>query len=322
MELLVHILIFLASIVIVWFFAGVLIESVQGIARRYCRSGFLTAFFLLGLLTSVSEMSVAANAALERVPGVSVGNLIGASFVILLFIIPFLAFAGRGVSISRALSWKTLTLMLGTIALPALMVLDGNVTRTEGLLVVLAYGTVAYALYRQQEHIRACDPLEEDVFVRTRRLAADLGRIILCGIAIFAAAHFLVEQAVYFAGALSVPPSLIGLLLLSIGTNIPELVIAVRAVLAGRSDIALGDYLGSSSMNSLVFGLLALGAGPFAVEAGEFMLAAALFIPGLILLFVFARSGRRISRGEGVVLFLFYAALMLSQAVVALGLVG
>lgn len=312
MTTLVHAIIFLASIGIVWFFAGVLIDAVSRISQRYCRSGFFMAFFILGFLTSISEFSVAANAALAKVPGVSVGNLVGASFVVLLFIVPLLAAAGQGIRLNEAVSKGTLGLMLAAVALPALLVMDGAVTRTEGLLALLAYGTVAYALYRQRRPINACDP-EEPGLARIRSTAGDLLRIFIGALAIFAAAHFLVEQAVYFAQTLSVPSSLIGLLMLSLGTNVPEIVIAVRALLRRRTDIAFGDYLGSATMNTFVFGALALGTGTFFVEASEFVMTSVLLVTGLILLYLFARSRHMISRKEGFVLLLFYIAFVLLQ---------
>lgn len=314
MDTVVHILIFLVSIGIVWFFADVLIEAVSRISRRYCKSGFFTAFFILGFLTSISEISVAVNSHLSEVPGVSAGNLIGASFVVLLFIVPLLAVLGQGIHLNGAVSKRTLALMLGAVVLPSLLVIDGNVTRTEGLLAVLAYATMAYALYRKRAPIMACDPLEEPMGVsRGRAMALDVLKVIIGGVAIFAAAHFLVEQAVYFAGALSVPNSLIGLLMLSLGTNIPEIVIAFRSVFKGRSDIALGDYLGSAAMNTLVFGGLAMASGTFIVEASEFVVTTILLATGLGTLWFFARSRATISRNEGAILLLFYAAFFAIQ---------
>jgi len=313
MDTLVHIIILLVSAGIVWFFADVLIDAVGRISRRYCKSGFFTAFFILGFLTSIGEISVAINSNLAGVPGVSAGNLIGASFVVLLLIVPLLALIGKGIRLNEAVSKTTLTVMLVAIALPALVIIDGDVTRTEGFLALLAYGTVAYALYRKRAPINACDPIEEDRGGRARGMASDLLRILVSGVAVFAAAHFLVEQAVYFAGALNVPGSLIGLLILSLGTNIPEIVIAIRAILRGRTDIAFGDYLGSAAMNTLVFGGLAITAGSFAVEASQFIMTTVLLVSGLVTLWIFARSRLTISRMEGAVLLVFYIVFFLLQ---------
>lgn len=313
MTILVHLIIFAASIAIIWFFAGVLIDAVTRISRQYCKSGFLTAFFLLGTLTSISELSVAANSLIGGVPSVSAGNLIGASFVILLLVIPLLVVAGKGVRLNGAVTKGSLAVILGAILLPALLVIDGSSTWTEGILLLLAYGTVVFALYRRRVSIQACDPEEDSRVERIRATFSDIARIVIGGIVIFTAAHFLVEQATFFATALSVPDSLIGLLMLSLGTNVPEIVIALRSIFQGRSDIALGDYLGSAVMNTFIFGVLAVLSGSFAMEASEFIMTAAIFVPGVIALYMFAISRFTISRNEGIVLLLFYVVFFALQ---------
>ena len=310
MTILIHVVTFACSIAIVWFFSGFLIESVGRMARRFNKTGFITAYFVLGFLTSISEISVAINSGIAGVPGVAVGNLIGASFVILLLIVPLLAVANKGISLTGSVSAPNLFLMLGLIVLPAVLVLDGNVTKTEGLLAVLAYATVAFVLYRARS---TTPPKVVEERLDISGTFKDIGRILLSGLAIFLAAHFLVEQAVFMAMALSIPASLVGLVLLSLGTNLPEIVIAVRSVIHRRTDIAFGDYLGSSTMNTLVFGGVALASGTFLLESSEFIVTALLMIAGLLCLYFFARSKCTLSRMEGIVLLLFYAAFIAIQ---------
>ncbi|HEY0011150.1 MAG TPA: hypothetical protein VGB97_04580 [Candidatus Paceibacterota bacterium] len=318
---LVQAVIFVVSLAVVWIFAGILVEAVSRISRQYCRNGFFTAFFVLGFLTSISEFSVAINSSLAGVPSVSAGNLIGASYVILFLIVPLLAIAGGGIALNQAVSPRSIFITIAATVLPVLLIVDGDVTRGEGLLALLAYAAVAFTLYRQKREIAACD-IERGDGQRLAPLFADLGKILAGGIAIFTAAHFLVEEAVYFAGILGVPVSLVGLLLLSIGTNVPELVIAARAVMRGRTDIAFGDYLGSTSMNTFIFGLLALFSGRFYVAAEEFVMTAALFVVGGIVLFLFAYSRRYISRTEGAFLLLFYITFVVLQAYAAARIAG
>ncbi len=128
MVILVHVVIFLISLGIIWFFAGILIDAVDRIARRFHKSGFTIAFFVLGFLTSISEISVATSSTLEGVPQVSAGNLVGASFVILFLVIPLLAVAGKGVTLKHALSRRNLGIALGLVLLPSLLVIDGSVS--------------------------------------------------------------------------------------------------------------------------------------------------------------------------------------------------
>lgn len=313
MSTLVHIIIFLASAFVVWFFAGILIESVNRIATRLHKTGFIVAFFILGFLTSISEISVAVNATIDRVPQVSAGNLIGASLVILLFIIPFLAIAGKGIQLRHTASNKNIILAFAVILLPALLIIDGDMTRVEGVVMLLGYLVLAWAIQRQHSAKPQLNALTPEILAKEKIGWWEIAKVVIGGVAIFAATHFLVEQAVYFAAALSVPSSLMGLVLLSIGTNTPELVIAVRSIINKHKEIAFGDYLGSAAANTVIFGFLALLNGRFFVEPGEFTATAFLMAIGFVLFYFFAVSGRKISLKEGWVLMAFYVAFLAIQ---------
>lgn len=313
MAIVTNILVFLLSIGIVWFFAGMLIEAVGRIARRFCKTGFITAFFILGTLTSISEFSVAVHATATGFPGVSVGNLVGGSFVVLLFIVPVLAIAGKGIAVNAAVSKRSLLFVLAAVALPVVLVLDGDVTRTEGLLAILSYVTIGYMLYRERALINACDIREEAVLYGIRPLLRDFGRIIVGSIAIFIAAHILVTQSIFFATALNVAPAVVGLVLLSIGTNIPEIAIALRSILRGKADIAFGDYLGSAAMNTLIFGLVGLANGTFLIAAENFAVTAALMIGAFTLFYIVVRKKNILTPLLAGILLLFYGAFLAFQ---------
>lgn len=314
MSILTHIGIFLLSLSVLWFFAGMLLDSVGRIATRLCRSGFGTAFFVLGFLTSIGEIAVAVNAGIGGVPGVSAGNLAGASFVILLLIVPFLAVAGNGMSIKGLVSKETLTFTLIIIGLPLLLLADGNVSMLEGAFAIVAYLALAYSIRNRPEGkvSNVCLPVSKKDH---KGLIIDAAKILIGAVAVFIASHFLVEESVAVATYISVPASLIGLLLLSVGTNIPEIVIAVRAVLRKQKDIAFGDYLGSAAANVPIFGALALFTGGFMVESSQFVATALLALVGFVLFYVFTHTHSELSRKEGTVLLLFYAGFVLIQVI-------
>lgn len=313
MSLATSIGIFLLSLSVLWFFAGLLLDSVGRLAARLCNSGFGTAFFILGFLTSISEIAVAVNAGVTGVPGVSAGNLAGASFVILLLIVPLLAVAGGGMSIRGLVTKETLAFTLLVILIPALLLADGRVTMLEGAFAILAYLALAHAIRNRPEG-RESNVCEIQPGGR-RELVIDIAKIVVGAAAVFIASHFLVEESVAVATYLSVPASLLGLMLLSIGTNIPEIVIAIRAVLAHSKDIAFGDYLGSAAANVPIFGALALFTGGFVVESSQFVGTAILMIFGFVLFYFFTRSQSMLTRKEGLALLLFYGIFVLVQVV-------
>lgn len=317
-----HALLFLVSAAIIWFFGGLLIDSIDRVAKRFHQSGFTVAFFVLGFLTSISEISVMVNSTINHAPQISAGNLSGASLVILLGIIPLLAIVGKGIELKQTIHRSHMAFALVAIAIPTLFLLDGSVGINEGIISILAYGTMLYLIKNGNHHgvgdvlgeVR--EELVDPEHDRARTTLKDIGKILLGAVFIFVAGHFLVEEAVFFSNFLHVPASLIGLLVLSIGTNVPEIVIAVRSILRHRSDIAFGDYLGSALTNTLIFGLLPLLNGRFTIaQPGEFMLTAVLMVIGFTALYNLAVSGRRLTRDEGKTLLFLYGIFFAAQAV-------
>ncbi|TSC78921.1 MAG: inner membrane protein [Candidatus Peregrinibacteria bacterium Gr01-1014_25] len=312
-----HIPVFALSIGVIWYLSGLIVEATDRVARRYRRSGFTTAFLILGFLTSISEISVAANASIEGVPQISAGNLIGASLVILLLIIPLLAVLGRGIPMKLSMTRENMAFLLGTVALPTVIVLDGSVSRSEGLTLVFLYLLLVFSIQSRRPTEttarRTVEEVEEEIVHTRHAHVIDILKIIAGGVLIFLAGHLLVQESLLFAETIGTPPSLVGLLFLSIGTNVPELVIALRCVLGKRTDIAFGDYMGSSAANTLIFGLLPLVNGPFLLTSQQFIPSFAVTVVGLLLFFRFARSGGELSRKEGAILLALFLAFVLSE---------
>jgi cation:H+ antiporter len=307
---------FLATCVI-WFLSGVVVGATDAVAKRYNKPGFFVAFFILGIFTSISEISVAVNATISGVPQVSAGNLVGASFVIFFLIIPLLAITGNGLEMRLALPRSQVLLLLLVVFLPAPLLLDGGINRSEGLILMLLYLVLVFAVQRRWTVTETVEEAVEEVEKRLthhrRATIIDLLKISTGAVIIFLAGKVLVDEAVFFSGLLRVPSSFIGLLVLSIGTNVPELSIALRCVLGKQKHIAFGDYMGSAAANTLVLGLLALVNGSFFVEASEFIPTVVFMLPGFLLFYRFSQSQSSLSRREGVVLLSLYALFVLSQ---------
>lgn len=321
--LFVHLLLFLFSGAVIWGLSGLLVSATDRVAQRYKRPGFAVAFFVLGLLTSISEFSVAANATIEGVPHISAGNLVGGSLVIFLLLMPILAVLGGGVAMSNALARDHLALLLLVVALPSALIIDGNVKRWEGVLMLMFYALLIYSVQKRRPVEEVIEQTISDVetellhkrhFLTTHKATLiDLGKIIFAAVMIFVAGRLLVDESVYFAELFSIPPSLVGLLLLSIGTNAPELVIALRCIVGKHQEIAFGDYMGSAAANTLLMGFVSVTSGTFALERSEFVPAFFLLSLGLVLFFVFSRTKNDLSRREGWVLLGLYGCFLVIQ---------
>lgn len=333
MEALVHGAIAISAALAIWLISGIVIAATDRVARRYHKPGFFIAFFVLGILTSISEISVATNATIAGVPAVSAGNLIGASVVIFLLIIPLFAITANGLPMQMVLTRRNLALLLSLILLPCILVLDGIVTRRDGLLMLLLYASLVYAVRKKESPATLAEEAihevreellhaHETLFMRVlhawqRRKTSrwDFGKIIIGALLIFFAGNILVDESVFFSHYFGIPLSFIGLLLLSIGTNIPEIAIGVRCAFGKHDGIATGDYLGSAAANTLIFGVLSIMNGPFVIERSEFIPTFFVLLLGLGLFYVLYQSGKVLSRREGLVLLSLYILFVLAQSI-------
>jgi cation:H+ antiporter len=113
---------------------------------------------------------------------------------------------------------------------------------------------------------------------------------------------------------LGVPPILIGLFLISIGTTMPELIFEMKAVVSNHQNMALGDLIGSVITNStLVLGLTAI---IFPIQAGDFLvyMTSTFFMLTVAFLFMtFIEAERHILWQEGVGLILLYVLFVIVE---------
>ena len=117
--------------------------------------------------------------------------------------------------------------------------------------------------------------------------------VLILGIALMAySSDKAVEHSVKIASALRISPLLIGLVLVSIGTDLPEIVNSIVSCAVGHADIELGDSLGSVlTQMTLVLGLLPFLGGKFKVKRKEVLVMGAFEVLALILAVSIAEKG-------------------------------
>jgi cation:H+ antiporter len=121
-------------------------------------------------------------------------------------------------------------------------------------------------------------------------------------------AHWLVEGSIALARGLGVTEAVIGLTIVAVGTSLPELVTSLVAARRGHGDVALGNVLGSNIYN--VLGILGVTAviAPIAVPEQIVTRDVWVMAASTVLLLAAVATGRQVTRGEGGLLVLLYAA--------------
>ena len=119
----------------------------------------------------------------------------------------------------------------------------------------------------------------------------------------------------YLASFFKISPFLISLVFLSLGTNLPELSVGLKSLALGKKDVAFGDYIGSASANTLLFGVLTLINKGDIIVPNHFFERFVFLIIGLTLFYLFSRSKNDISRTEGGILLFVYLLFFLVEII-------
>ncbi len=301
MELYSNIALFALAFVLLWIGSGIAVHAITKISYGLRMSSFFVSFLIMGFFTSITEIMVGINALVNKQPEIFVGNLIGSSIVIFLLVIPLLAFLSKGVNLNHSFKFKDLVTATLVVGFPAVLILDGKLSLIDLVICLILYFYFAFMQEKQNKTFRRLILIN----LNKSTMYVNMAKVLIAVLLVYFASNILVKQTVELAQALGASTFIISLLVISVGTNIPELSIAIRAMLAKKKDIAFGNYLGSATLNTLELGLFGLISDkPILTTGSNFSML--VFLYGLIAFLYFAKSQKSVSRSEGFVLLLFY----------------
>ena len=265
--------------------------------------------------TSVPELAVSGIAAYQGKADIAVANVVGSNIFNITVIIGMCALI-RPLSITG----NTIKLEYPVLAIVTLLCLvisnDGEINRLDAALCLCIYvGFTAYlvGLVRQQVTETESREFTAEVSELTPTSVQPNGWIcaalVATGVVLLGAgAHTTVTGAVGLARLLGWSERVIGLTIVSAGTGLPEVVASLVSSVRGRSDVAIGNVIGSNLFNVLgILGLSAL-ASPLPVQAELIHSDCWWMLAATLLLFPIMFNGRRIRRWEGAVLLSVYVA--------------
>lgn len=280
-----------------------LVRTVTKIAQFLRVSEFAAAFVIMAVATSLPELSVGITSAIAEEPALSFGNVIGANILDLTLVLGIIIIAARGIKIREKVIKRDSKWMSIITILPLILFLIGNsLSRIDGVILIAIFLVYSYRMFKTRKR-------------HEKKLKEKIGRyeiiftvflFVICLALLFVSANFVVKYASALAIELSLPPIMIGLFLISIGTTLPELTFGVRAAMLKHGQMALGDQIGTVICNStFIIGLTALIC-PITAAFTPFVIAFAFLILVSFLLITFIESGNMLGIKEGIFLVLIY----------------
>ncbi|MDX9907553.1 MAG: calcium/sodium antiporter [Bacteroidales bacterium] len=307
-------LMFIAGMVLLIAGSNWLVDGASSLARRFNISDLVIGLTIVAFGTSSPELIVNLFASFNGNTDIAIGNVVGSNIFNTLAILGLTAIV-TPIAVKSTTVWKEIPFSILAVVAMAFMAndifIDGSsrdmISRNDGFILLCFFSIfMAYTFALA----KSSGPLKEVTTVEMSLYKAIL--FIIAGLAgLFFGGKFMVEGAVDIARSLGISEAVIGLTVVAAGTSMPELATSVVAAIKKKSDIAIGNVVGSNIFN--IFFVLGISASirpiPLARDnSSNFDMIFLIIMSVLLLLFVFSGKEKKINRLEGTIFFLAFVA--------------
>lgn len=283
-----------------------IVRSSVAISLKFNISKLVIGMTVVAFATSLPELIVSINAALNDSPAIAINNVIGsniANIALVLSIISILSY----IEVDKNFYKKDWPIMfVFSIFLVIFCVTNNALDRYEGLiLVVLLLLFIYYSLNNSDAEFSDSDL--DDKLVSTSNTKIIIW-LLISSITLYFGADFLVNGAVDFAKQMNISEAVISVSIVAIGTSIPELAASLIAIAKREKGISIGNLIGSNIFNiGSVLGITAI-IKPIQIanEIIERDLLWMLFFALLLLLIAIVPKRNSISKLKGLLMLFAY----------------
>ncbi len=322
---LIYLVLFILGIAVVVKSADIFLNSVEKIGEFFNIPKFILGVVLVGFGTSLPELTTSLAAVLNGNQEVALGNVLGSNVVNILIILGLATVFLGTVKFKKELTDVDIPLLMATTILFAMMLVDGNLSRPEAIL--LLAGAVGYLLYTmfssdREEYHKGMAHLAKAIFISNKKSNTTNSKtkeklswkvwvlMALSVVALGFASNLAVENLLKIVEIIGIGVGIVSFFALAIGTSLPELVVTFKALKKGEGDMVVGNIIGSNMFNILMIGGISgvFATQTLAMPTGLWMIAGAIISAGLLGMSVMTK---RLQIWEGGIFILVYAVLSL-----------
>lgn len=297
-----------------------MVRGASGLAEGYGVPPLVVGLTVVAFGTSSPELVINVLGALEGQTALAFGNITGSNLANLGLVLGSAALI-TPMSLQGKIIRRELPLLLLATTILLLMTLDpllrGErpvIDRSDGLIMLLLFGIFIYVtvmdFLRQDKDplVATIDSLDivSHAEKRTNWILV-VGGVI--GLAI--GGQLTIDNGVIFAESLGVPPVIVGMLVLAIGTSLPELITSIFAAMKGEADLCVGNVIGSNIFNGMFVLPISALVNPLVVPNGGVLDIFMSFIFAALLIPIFIYGKALMNRQFGAVFVSGYAGYML-----------
>lgn len=307
----INFIILIACLAVLIKSAGYAIKYSSRLAKILLLPEFIVSFFIIAIISVLPEASLSIISSIKNEAGLGLGTLLGSNIADLTLVFGIVAlFSSGGIKVKSKILRNNLYYLI-LLLFPLILGFDGRFSRIDGLILILAGILFFIKIFIESKKFKK-------KFNHTPRKPFLKSVIFLVFSLAFllASAFFVVKLSVDIADEINIPPVLIGLTVLALGTCLPELIFSIRAVKQNLDDLALGDILGTVITDAtIIIGIMAL-ISPFSFNIYTiYVTGTAMFLAGLFVV-IFMKSNKTLNKVEGVILIMFYIVFIFVEFII------
>ncbi len=323
MQLAVAVLLFVLSCAGLALAGNILVRSIARIADYLGWKEFTVSFLVMSLATAMPEFFVGISSAFRGVPEISFGNIIGQSIIHFTIAVSVCVVLGGAFKIRSKMIMSTAYFSGFMAILPVILVLDKNLSRIDGFILIMSF--ILYLIWsfsKKRRFTKKYDKITEypkNKFVMIKMALRDVGLFIVGAGIIIISAQGIIEASKTIAEILSVPLVVIGVLIVGLGTSLPEMYFSALSARKENDDLMLGNLLGSTAVSvSMVLGVVAM-INPISIpDLSPYLISRVFLIISVIVFIYFMTTGRKVTVKEGLLLLLIYILFIFSEVLLGI----
>jgi len=303
-------LIFLiVAIAFVFWGSHYLINAVVFLSQKLGIPALLIGLTIVAVGTSAPEFFVGLLSALRNEASLSLGNVLGANLANIGLIVGLITLI-HPTKIKTSVLRKELPFVILAPVILYLLAMDGYLSRFDGaILLIMAFLFIYYAIWSAgQGRIRVIEKVKTALALDSDRgeIIRQFFYLILSLLLLILGAKFLVTSGVNFARYFNVSEIVIGITLVTLGTASPEILTSIAALIKKKTEISLGNVIGTTIFNIfIILGMVAV-ISPVVVPLALINFDLLFLILLTLILVTLLRTSDRIARVEGAILLVSY----------------
>ena len=251
----------IAGLIILCIGGYAIVSGGVSLAKKLRISSMIIGLTVVAYGTSTPELAAAILAAFNSHTELILGNIVGSNISNIGMVIGISAIFAP-LLISRITVRKWIPIMIGVSLLVIAMSYDGEISQVDGVILLVALigftiytiKTVRGQVNNENQNIES-EQVEGELFLSKYKIETfpkAIALIIIGIILLFIGGHFTVDGAVSIAESLGLSQLVIGIVIVAIGTSLPELITSVIAIAKKQTDIGVGNIVGSNIYNILL----------------------------------------------------------------------